>query len=104
MNLLNNYISPTIKFEELTFFERIADRCWGAKSLTFDYPYDCEYDPIASCFTISKGCGKQTSSILKWLKSNLSKKEYRTWEKRNNSCGSNLTNTKADGFDLSCSS
>jgi len=60
------YEPPVMKFEEITFFERIAkDDCWNNNSFVFDNPFTkCEeFYPI----TISSGekCGdRETKSAI----------------------------------------
>ena len=101
---MTKYESPSIRFENLTLFERIAEICWGSKTVTFDYPYDDEHndpitpDPIPTPLSLGSGCGNQSNSVLTWLQGNLTPAEYSYWESLNLNSSSNLANTQVKGF------
>lgn len=102
---MTNYESPSIKFETLTLFEKIADDCWASKTITFDSPYD-SVGPIYK-YDLGSGCGNksddksetQLDTVSLWLQ-NILKDKYTEWLINNTNSSSNLANTRANGFIL----
>jgi hypothetical protein len=68
------YESPVIKFEEITFFEKIAcDECWNHTSFSFDNPFTKNKIEQNSITISSDRCGdKETlcavNQALSYLK------------------------------------
>lgn len=94
---MKQYQSPQMKFEELTFFEKIAEKCWGSKSVVFDYPNDDAYIPYT--FNLASGCGNiSPESVNQWIDNILSDEEFAKWTADNVNNSSNMANTKLTGF------
>lgn len=102
---MKQYEAPKLSFEELVFFEKIAETCWGSKTVTFDYPYEEKNDPltpdpIPEPLILGSGCGNQSSSVLSWLQQNLTQAEYDYWLSMNSNQSSNLANTRMSGINV----
>ncbi|MDF2906412.1 MAG: hypothetical protein K0R34_1733 [Herbinix sp.] len=95
--MVKTYETPEIIFEELTFFEKIADQCWGACSVTYDNPCISGYDPHTLNISGSCGSGKNSpvNSILDFVKDYMSDDQFDDFTSRNLS---SLSNTRASGF------
>lgn len=100
---MTKYESPSMKFEKLTLFEKIAEECWGTGkaniTIIFDYPYDNVIKPLPS-YPLGSGCGNQSSSVDDWIESHLTADEYSYWINNDDNKSSNLANTKAPGFTI----
>lgn len=61
------YESPKVKFEEISFFERIAnDSCWNSNNFTFDNPLTCGTVEQYTIKLSGSGCGsKKTMDAIK---------------------------------------
>ncbi|MDF2952656.1 MAG: hypothetical protein K0S18_2239 [Anaerocolumna sp.] len=105
------YESPKMRFEELTLFEKIAEVCWGSKTVTFtfNYPYDDDHndpstpDTIPGSYSLASGCGNETDPVLNWIKGNLTAAEYDYWINHTDNKSSNLANTKFTGVSVTTS-
>lgn len=94
---MKQYQSPQMKFEELTFFEKIAEKCWGSKSVVFDNPYTSIHE--AEVFTLTSGCGNiSPESVNQWIDDVLSDEDFMKWTADNVNNSSNMANTKLTGF------
>ena len=64
------YESPTMKFENLTLFEKIADKCWATTNVTYDNPADGFAPTTVDSNSLSavNGCDNRSDIILNWLK------------------------------------
>lgn len=94
---MKQYESPKVKFEQLTFFEKIAAVCWGGNDQHyFDKDSDGKFD-TNELLNIPKGCGNDKDDpVTNQIKSMLGDSAYQDWLSRsdaNNS--SNLANTSA---------
>ena len=91
------YEAPIMIFEELTLFEKIADKCWGAGSFTFDNPYDSSNEIHSFC--ISGGCDRgqldPSDTVLSYVENYMSGSQFEDFTA---SYGFNLSNTHASGF------
>lgn len=91
------YEAPVMIFEELTLFEKIADKCWGAGRVSFNNPYDSSSE--TQSFAISGGCNTgqidPSDTVLGYLKNYMSGSQF---EDFTSSYGFNLSNTHASGF------
>lgn len=91
------YEAPVMTFEELTLFEKIADKCWGAGKVIFSNPYN-PYGPTHS-FYITGGCNTgqldPSDTVLSYVKNYMSGSQFDDYT----ACyGFNLANTHAAGF------
>jgi len=60
---MKSYVAPELKFEKLTFFEKIAcDDCWSNKEFVFDNPYTPRKIETYEISIKSKNCGNAESN------------------------------------------
>jgi len=72
------YKPPVMKFEEITFFERIAhDQCWRNANFTFDNPYTYKKKETFPIKIKSNKCGdKESWSAIYQALSYLNFRDY----------------------------
>jgi len=83
-DLMVKYEAPRIKFDNLTFFEKIAcDECWSAKEIYFDKDNDNVLDCGEDLWLVGRNkCNyADTLAVLGQIKQILNKK-YKQWEKK----------------------
>jgi hypothetical protein len=98
---MKTYESPKMRFETLTFFEKIAEVCWGkAQTAYFDKDSDHQQD-TGEELTLPSGCGNDKDNpILTQIESILGtgSTAYSDWLAANPNNSSNLANTQATGI------
>lgn len=95
---MTKYESPTMKFESLTLFEKIADVCWATTHVTYDNPND-GYAPTTvepEILSAVNGCDNRSDKILDWLKGYFSNQNL-TWESLG-TVPQDANSTPASGF------
>jgi len=96
------YQSPSMKFEELAIFEKIASDCWANQSFSFDNPYthNCIEDKDISVKVNNQKCkASSTVKVLKQVDRYLNDWEM-IWYSAYVLKSHNATNTNLKGFTL----
>ncbi|MDF2472237.1 MAG: hypothetical protein K0R21_19 [Anaerocolumna sp.] len=99
---MKQYEAPRMMFEELTFFEKIADTCWGGINFILDNPYTSNVENYQIQLVDKAKCGKEDSEGLLTQAAGYLGLDFDSWKRdyvdKNNS--KNLANVKLQGVTL----
>ncbi|MDF2608763.1 MAG: hypothetical protein K0R92_237 [Lachnospiraceae bacterium] len=99
---MKQYEAPKMMFEELTFFEKIADICWGGINFLLDNPYTSNEENYQIQLLDKAKCGREDSEGLLTQAAGYLGSDYNKWYtdyvQKNHS--RNLSNVRLEGVTL----